>query len=883
MVDIVYRRGVEIPAAGLWLDPRESAALAFVSHAHSDHTGRHARTIATPLTLRLMEARMGTLGGQLISMEFGEERDFGTFALRLLPAGHVLGSAQCFFENDAGTLLYTGDFKLRAGVSSEAAGSCPAETLIMETTYGLPRYVFPPAEEVISDIVKFCHEALEDGDVPVLLGYSLGKSQEILASLAGAGLTAMLHGSMTALMPVYEAAGVVFPAFVPWKPAEADGHVLLCPPALVGSRALSAIPRRRVAAVTGWALDPGAVHRWRCDAAFPLSDHAGFDDLLRHVENVGPRRVLTLHGFAVEFARELRERGVEAWALTGANQLELDLPGSRVVIASPAMGREAAVGGPESLLQLAATGDAIAALTGRLAKIRILAAYFQALDTENLRQAAIWLTGRVFPSSDDAPHGAGWAVVKRALLEASGMPEGDFRQISRRWNDAGRTAGEVLGGRDGEEEVSLGETMALFRALRAARGPAAKTGQLAAFFRRVPVDVSRYVVKILSGDLRIGLKEGLVEEAVAAACGIEADAVREANMLVGDLGEVAVCAREGRLDEIRLRVGRPLKCMLAAPEPTAEAVWTRLDGNVWLDEKFDGIRAQLHVFPGRADLFSRDLHRISETFPEIVQTAARMGREFVADGEILAWKDGRPAGFFELQKRLGRAGGDLFLGAEIPVIFMAFDLLHVDGCTILSRPLAERRERLEALGLRGPLQTARVRVASGVEEIERAFDAARAAGHEGLIAKDPESIYSPGRRGGAWIKLKKQFATLDVVVTAVEYGHGRRREVLSDYTFAVRDEATGHLVTIGKAYSGLTDREIADLTVHFLARARRQQGNRIEVEPDVVLEIAFDSIRASARHASGLALRFPRIVRIRHDKTPQETDTVASARRLAGL
>ena len=323
MLDVRFERGVHLPAEGLWLDPGRSKKLAFVSHAHSDHVGRHAATIATPLTLDLMRARMGRLTAQLHGLPFGETRKWESFSIRLLPAGHVLGSAQCFIESGAGTLLYTGDFKLRRGAAAEAAEVCRAETLVMETTFGLSRYVFPPAEAVAADILRFCRAAIDDRTVPVLLAYSLGKAQEVLAVLSSAGLATMVHKSISALLPVYEAAGFHFAGCLDWDIGQARDCVVLCPPNTVDSTA--ALARRRTAVVTGWALNSSAIYRMKCDAAFPLSDHAGYDDLMRHVENVSPKRVFTLHGYATEFARDLRSRGVEAWSLAGADQLDLPL------------------------------------------------------------------------------------------------------------------------------------------------------------------------------------------------------------------------------------------------------------------------------------------------------------------------------------------------------------------------------------------------------------------------------------------------------------------------------------------------------------------------------------------------------------------------------
>jgi len=212
---------------------------------------------------------------------------------------------------------------------------------------------------------------------------------------------------------------------------------------------------------------------------------------------------------------------------------------------------------------------------------------------------------------------------------------------------------------------------------------------------------------------------------------------------------------------------------------------------------------------------------------------------------------------------------------------VVFDLLWLNGKGLLNEPLAERRRRLESLApWPASLRLAQITPAGSIQEIEAAFETARARGNEGLMIKDPESFYCPGRRGLAWLKLKKAFATLDCVVIGAEYGHGKRNQVLSDYTFAVRDEKTGELKTIGKAYTGLTDAEISDLTRHFLKTATRQHGRYYEVPPDTVLEIAFDRLQRSDRHTSGLAMRFPRIARIRTDKSVDEIDSVATARKL---
>ncbi|HEY8899926.1 MAG TPA: ATP-dependent DNA ligase [Chthoniobacterales bacterium] len=883
MIDVRYEWGVRLPVEHLWLDPRGPRELAFVSHAHSDHTGRHREAILTEATSRLMQARMGDPAGREHVLAYRERRRIRSFDIELLPAGHVLGSAQCLVTTDAGTLLYTGDFKLRPGLSAEPAEAAPADTLIMETTFGLPRYAFPPAEKVVADVVKFCLEAREDGATPVLLGYSLGKAQEILFAVAAAGLPIRLHGSVWSMSQVYESMGVKFPPYEKYVAGAAGEHVLICPPSVAGSAMLRKIRNRRVAVMTGWAMDGGAAHRYQADAAFPLSDHADYPDLLRYVEMVRPRRVLTLHGFAREFARDLRARGIEAWALTAADQLEFALgaPATTVAVPREVLGPVAADHGFSGF---SAVCEKIAAATGKLVKVQLLADYLARLDDEELPLAATWLTGRAFPQAAARPLQLGGAIIRRALLAASGLSPSDLQAISRRHNDAGLTAEEALAANVGGEALPLAAVHAFFTQIEQARGPLAKGALLEERLRRLSAQDAKTLVKILTGDLRIGLKEGLVEDAVAAAFSREPEVVREAHMLLGDLGETALRARRDALVGIALQPFRPVKCMLASPEPDEESVWDRMTAGgateVWVEDKLDGIRAQLHCAGGDAAIYSRDLRPITKTFPEIAEAAVRTGVEFVLDGEIVAWRDGRPLSFFELQKRLGRVERDLFMETEVPVTFTAFDVLWMNGRSVFREPLAERRKILEALPLAAPLRTLPLTRAQSAEEVEIAFVVARGRNNEGLIVKDPGSRYAPGRRGLAWVKLKKAFATLDVVVTSVEYGHGRRKGVLSDYTFAVRDEVTGELLNIGKAYSGLTDAEIAAFTERFLGMIVRQRGRVYDVRPEVVLEVAFDSIQPSARHASGLALRFPRIHRIRADKTVAEIDTVASARRL---
>jgi len=904
VIEVRYERGVYLPQQDFWLDPWDAKRFAFVSHAHSDHIAPHREVIVSERTARLMQVR---LPGSRIEypLPFGERRSICSVDVMLIPAGHIFGSAQCVVFAGEHTLLYTGDLKLRPGMSAEQVEWCHADTLVMETTFGVPRYRFPPTKEVIDRMVAFCSETIDAGQVPVLLGYSLGKAQEILCALEGADLTPMLHGSVYQMTRIYEQLGQSFCKYVRYNRNDVAGKVLICPPSANRSPMLEKIPRKRVALISGWAVDPHAVYRYQVDAAFPLSDHADYDDLLRYVELVQPRRVLTLHGFAAAFASDLRARGLEAWALTEENQMELHFGRREIALKSLTENSAAAQPSCESaqqseFLDFANVGENIGATPAKLEKIRLLSDYLRGLTNEQLPIVTTYFTGRAFAQSDPRILQVGWAVIFRALQDATKIGDSDFHGIATRHGDAGKSAFEVLDGRTSPQPFGILESAELFQNLQSARGPIAKAKLLRERFSILSAREGEYVVKILTGDLRIGLREGLVEEAISRAFDVSLEEVKQANMLLGDIGWTALLASRKELHSAELSMFHPIKCMLATPEPTAEAVWERftvaadvdrgrsgsqIPSTVYVEDKFDGIRAQLHRSRDRVEIFSRDLRRITGQFPELVDQARRFDQELIADGEIIAFDKGRRLTFFDLQKRLGRKDdtADLFAeaAADVPVAFVIFDLLWMNGCSLLKIPLRERREQLGTLKLPPKFQRANVTPARSATEIEQIFQDARQRLNEGLMIKDAESFYLPGTRGMFWFKLKRELATLDVVVIAAELGHGKRNNVLSDYTFAVRDETTGELLPIGKAYSGLTDVEIAELTEHFKQNTIADHGRYRRVNPNVVLEVAFNSIQPSTRHASGLALRFPRIKAIRRDKNVDSIDTLQYARELA--
>jgi ATP-dependent DNA ligase len=538
--------------------------------------------------------------------------------------------------------------------------------------------------------------------------------------------------------------------------------------------------------------------------------------------------------------------------------------------------------------------ERVAATTRTSEKTALLADYFRDLRPDELPIAAVFLTGRPFPEADQRAAGLGWAAIGTTVTDLAGKPRSALAEAYDRSSDLGMAVADVLSeaghAPDPAVSPSLTEVAAAYAAIETASGPAAKSAIMRDLLARSDPLTAKYIVKVLGGELRIGLREGLVEAALAKAFDRPLDDVKWAGMLTGDVGALATLAREGRLGDASLAMFHPIKFMLASPAEDAAEILKRLGPEVWVEDKYDGIRAQLHKRGRDVRLYSRDLHDISGQFPEVVSAAADLGWDGILDGEILAYRDGAVLPFIALQGRLGRKSPSAAILADVPVIYVAFDVLGMGGDdgridALLREPLDARRRRLDALEL--PPADAGGRFARShlirvdtIDGLEDAFAAARARRNEGLMVKDPESGYSPGRRGLGWLKMKKALATIDCVVVGVEVGHGKRHGVLSDYTFAIRDTEKDRLVTIGKAYSGLTDAEIAEMTRWFEAHTIARYGRYRQVEPTVVVEVAFDVIVRSKRHQSGFSLRFPRIAALRPDKPPDEIDTLETVQAL---
>jgi DNA ligase-1 len=630
------------------------------------------------------------------------------------------------------------------------------------------------------------------------------------------------------------------------------------------------------------------------------------------------------------------------------------------------------------LLDVAELAERLSGEPGKLKKCAaiaeaILRVHQDAPETEDAGLFALYLAGTPFAEADSRKLNAGGALLSKALLAVSGASDVALTAAYRRHGDMGAAAFDLLMDSPAaarSPELTLDDVAEAFAGMAVAKTTAIRAGLVEGLLRRATPLEAKYLLKLMLGDMRIGVKQSLVEEAIAEAANAPVAAVRNAVMLEADLAGAVRRAFAGTLNEARMRLFHPLGFMLASPVETPEEAVERftekpipekkkppakrgkkktalrdeefaeefadapitdllaaspleeasmIDAEprgveAFLEDKYDGMRAQVHCGdagqPGRVAIYSRNKEDVTESFPELEEAFARVQPEsdgaLIFDGEILGWEleQARALPFAVLGQRIGRKRVSNAWRRQVPVIFMAFDLMYAGGELLLELPLRERRNRLEAVVEKlvervvSPVMVdERVRDAQTVlfaaeesagverlmispsrlvesaEDIDRAYADARARANEGVMLKAAGSVYQPGRRGIAWVKLKRELATLDVVVTGAEFGHGKRAGILSDYTFAVRGDK-GELLNVGKAYSGLKDAEIAEMSAWMMEHTLKDQGFFRTVEPLMVLEVAFNNIMRSGRHASGFALRFPRILRIRTDKPVSEIDTV---------
>lgn len=546
-------------------------------------------------------------------------------------------------------------------------------------------------------------------------------------------------------------------------------------------------------------------------------------------------------------------------------------------------------------------------------KVHLLSEALCAMPNEELESACRLLISRPFPRLRPGVEDLSWSAIACAAEEVAGAPAGSLAKLLEESGDLGTAVEELLeaerpiaGVAREEAERSAAERSAVIATAigpDAVRGEAPRLADLPDVFAAIgeasgqrrhdllvqllfncsPV-AAKYVVRALVGDLRIGLRDGLFEAALAEAFGVDLGAVHRALVLEGDPGRVALLARTKRLAEARLQLFHAIPPMLADAAKGASEVIERnaelASGRIALEDKYDGVRAQLHVAGDQVALFGRDGDEMSVSFPEIAVAAQAARLHGIFDGEIIGWSENGPLPATTVAARRSGAAASLAEQERSGAVFVAFDMLARGDESLMHEPYRDRRAALEASGIGaaniGTLRIAEVRHAATSDEIDALFIAARMRGAEGLVAKSMTQPYLPGRRGSAWLKLKRPLDTIDCVVTGVAFGNGKRRNVLCDYTFAARDDLSGRFAAIGRATADLPEAEVAELSRWFESHTIAALDRYRSVEPRVVVEVSFDEIRRSEGAAVGFVLRGARIVRTRRDLGPDQATTLAA-------
>ena len=503
------------------------------------------------------------------------------------------------------------------------------------------------------------------------------------------------------------------------------------------------------------------------------------------------------------------------------------------------------------LVRIAEVSQAVSATSARLAKIDLLATALREAGPAEVPIAVAYLSGEL----PQRQIGVGWAALRDGFPPAA-VPTLGLAEVDAAFSAIGAVAGK---GSAAARKALVGE-----------------------LFGRATSAEQRFLLGLLSGELRQGALEGVMTDAVARAASVPVADVRRAMMLRGSLGAVAAAALAGgseALDAFGLEVGRPVRPMLAASATSIEEALAKIGSGVRaaVEWKLDGIRIQAHLSGGSVRLFTRTLDEITGRVPEVVATLGKLPvRAAVLDGELIALReDGRPLPFQDTSSRAASAAG---VADRPPLSVFLFDALHLEGADLIDLPDWKRHAEL-AWAAPPELLMPRL-VTDSAAQASEFFRDAVARGHEGVVVKSLDAPYAAGRRGSGWIKVKPRH-TLDLVVLAVEWGHGRRRGWLSNLHLGARDPATGGFVMLGKTFKGLTDELLTWQTSRLLELESRRDAYTVYVRPELVVEIAFDGVQRSPRYPGGLALRFARVLRYREDKSAAEADTIDMVRALS--
>ena len=552
LIEVRFHRGLYLPELDLWLDPWDAKPRAFVSHAHADHFARHESALCSEVTGALLRDRFRLADNRIEAVPFQVPVTRDGFRLRLLPAGHISGSAMIHVTRlkDHASLLYTGDFKTRRGRTAEPVNFLTADTLILETTFGLPCYEFPNQMEIEAQVLRFVNDAFADGETPILLGYSLGKAQEALALLTEHGIPALLHTAVAAMTLACRAAGVQgLPEPLVFEGHAQPGYVIIAPPNTLRSDLFRGIKAKRTAMLTGWAMQPGAKYRYRVDEIIPFSDHADHPGLIECIQRVRPKQILTVHGFTKEFAAELRAKGMAAWSAEGGDQLEMPIGQASKCLGSSSPRHSRAIC---ALADFSDLCRLVGETSSRMAKAEFITTYLRGLTSDaDLRLAVSWLGGETLAQENGEPAlSIDAATLQHTLISLPGMRPERYKEISRLQQDAARTARMVLQEIPLKPEaLALTDLDAFFLELAATTGSLERIGRIATRLGKLHPVEGETLIKLLTGDLRIKLPTATLEEAIAAAFKVDPTEIQTTHRLTGHLGDTAVLARNERLGE----------------------------------------------------------------------------------------------------------------------------------------------------------------------------------------------------------------------------------------------------------------------------------------------------------------------------------------------
>ncbi len=538
--------------------------------------------------------------------------------------------------------------------------------------------------------------------------------------------------------------------------------------------------------------------------------------------------------------------------------------------------------------------EKVEATKKRLEIIDLTANYLNALSPEEIEPAVNMMVGRAFPKYSQKSLDVSWSTLLHVLERVSQFDWNLWRQAMASTGDIGSATKVVLEQSKAKKQSQLTQSSLTITEVRRALEAIAQTSGSGSrtkkerlittlFSQATPVE-AKYLVKIFTGEMRTGLQEGLMEQAVAKAFNAPLQKVQHAGMVLGDIGEVAELLKthglEG-LDKAGFNVFRPVKLMLAQTAQTIKEAIVEHGGKSAFEYKYDGARVQIHKQNDEVKIFSRRLSDVTESLPEVTEIIRRniVAHSAIVEGEVVALDSaGFPIAFQHLMRRFKRIRGIANMAQKIPLTLYLFDVLYLNGESVITKPYIERREILAETA--GEISLSKQIVTDKTEEAQSFLKEATAAGHEGLMAKKLDSPYTPGRRGKKWLKIKTVLETLDLVITAAEYGYGRRKGWLSDYYLAARDPETGEFLDLGKTFKGLTDAEIIEMTKQLKASAVNEEDHRVVVIPKIVVEVTYNEIQKSPRYKSQMALRFARITRIRDDKTPDQADTISKVKEI---